>query len=748
MERALEQPLVSLKVYNSWWRAIATSKSECTLFWCYLARKTDEQRVAMAVSHEAAIATLLLIALHYNLDPQHPDFIALAKKVNDYKKQGKSGCVTLDYLVNVVQQGPGREVVKFVNLCTAVHVQPDAFAVTHGIILDFLVYTCVRGNNHVGLIWNTIICSLRADSLTQGTTLALLQLSRQVVQNFPRFTDEELDAAIAQVGKLRLWPTPVCCEAISFLAHMNVEKKLRGACMWLKLWDILTHKGNENFPDDGSTFFEALEQSLTVHLELTDETDWSRAFKLLFVPSTVSSGDICVQLRSMLLALFRNLQPLSVGSRQLAVQPDEMVCLLAVEAMLIVRAVQRGEEIEDRLHHLAQLVTSKARASSQVPSSSSLAQPALPGFSMRILEPASFVSEGVVYELREACELSGRFLYNDSLLALHSQLVVNSAMVERCGFAPPLRVCAAGDDNTLHRLLQAFVVLRCAYPQLCARADLRFYLVPLGRKNTLARYISTHDGWYRRSICAPHSDEQPLVPHLIVSTDGDTSQTPLSDGPHAPLQRSLSDYFTHAQHKLEVKVFEARCWLAPQPPATDPDAPFMTIAFSTSVQLLFNGSAGGLQELSGVSTLPLGVSLSLADAWGVQRHEHPKILAGRFAALSFACFSESEPRLSPTCGRLMMQAQLIRPSNSRPIDCAPRYLRSATITTGSTSSGNGKGGGSSSRYRAQAGESDRFSLLIDGAYYGPFAQVDLIPCCIGTSSQEVTLPLHTYFPIE
>ena len=56
----------------------------------------------------------------------------------------------------------------------------------------------------------------------------------------------------------------------------------------------------------------------------------------------------------------------------------------------------------------------------------------------------------------------------------------------------------------LHRLVQAYVVLRCAYPRLCPADAIRLFLVPIGRHHRTAAYVASHDGWYRRHIYAPH----------------------------------------------------------------------------------------------------------------------------------------------------------------------------------------------------------------------------------------------------
>ena len=97
--------------------------------------------------------------------------------------------------------------------------------------------------------------------------------------------------------------------------------------------------------------------------------------------------------------------------------------------------------------------------------------------------------------MREAAEMSGhrRYLYNPLVAALFARLSATAALL-RSAAQPPLpptvAVCAAGGDGTLHRLLQAYAVLRCAYPQLCKSALVKFYLVPIGRRNSLAAFLA------------------------------------------------------------------------------------------------------------------------------------------------------------------------------------------------------------------------------------------------------------------
>ena len=107
--------------------------------------------------------------------------------------------------------------------------------------------------------------------------------------------------------------------------------------------------------------------------------------------------------------------------------------------------------------------------------------------------------------MREAAETSGhrRYLYGPLATALYARVAATDAALQAHSAAgqsplplpPTVCVCVAGGDGTLQRLLQAYVILRCARPQLCARTLFKFYLVPIGRRAALASFVAQHDGW-------------------------------------------------------------------------------------------------------------------------------------------------------------------------------------------------------------------------------------------------------------
>ena len=271
-----------------------------------------------------------------------------------------------------------------------------------------------------------------------------------------------------------------------------------------------------------------------------------------------------------------------------------------------------------------------------------------------MLEPRSRADSATVRELREAAEVAGRYPFDPLLVCLYDQLLGRVALSQRGAPPHPLRICCAGGDATLHKLLQAYVVLRCTYDHLCAEALLRFYVVPVGRSNRLAAFIAHYDGWYRRHVLTMHSGGQPTVPHVLVPqitgggmstrrSEESESSAPVDQHSAAPLQQSLAHYFTGAHSVLQLQLWNIRCWLSlPGDGSSPSDAPFVSFAFcqSVEVQLASAGDAGR----------DLTVTYTVADPWGVSYNSSAGI-SGRFSALSFASWS-SDPLHLPSSGRL------------------------------------------------------------------------------------------------
>ena len=87
-------------------------------------------------------------------------------------------------------------------------------------------------------------------------------------------------------------------------------------------------------------------------------------------------------------------------------------------------------------------------------------------------------------------------------------------------------------------------------------------------------------------------------------------------------------------------------------------------------------------------------------------------------------------------------------SASRVVEGALRYVKTATLGSGAAPSPGesmSRGGGARDK---KAGPTERFGLLVDGEYYGPFAHVQLTPCVPPGQLEELALPVNTFFPLE
>lgn len=738
----------------------------------------------------SVLTTALLLVLYFPIKASRLPK-ALTKRE---PPKGGADDLTIDAVLGMVDKDAdprgalaNDKLIWMVNLCTNM----DAIASTEtprgddhgsssgsaatGLLPGFLL-DCVQQNHQVTKIAQTMVGILRLGCplLTVARGLALLHMLRHLIRLFPRLTVEELQNMRSGVEPLLLWAEPLGSSALATLHCIDGELALRASSMWLHLSHDAAWLGALDTAMLAKLpCLQALEEAFTVRFVINEDLDWARCFRKLFMTTdaearaftprsstrnsgrlslsslmgkgggeaeetTPAGGAIVSALCSMLFALLHNAQP-TVGlspAKLAALQPTEVVQLSA-QALRLVQLVSKGTPVAGALQKLAEAVNRLSATAGNKPgctSKSDVQMTRMPTLTMRMLmpsEPDAF-SEAQVRELREAAEICGhrRYMYNPLLAALHERLSHAVGLVDR-GLAHPVRICVAGGDATLHRLLQAYVVLRCAYPQLCTRVDLAFYLIPMTPRNRLAQYIAENDAWYRRHIYLPHCRGHPTVPHLITPTMParavpDAAPAAGRRSPLEPLRQMVVDYLKDARAKLHVRLFEAQCWLSPPSTGTGAkaEAPFITIAFSSWADVVLTGGPG---ESGGNLTL----EYTMADPYGVA-YSSPTALSGRFTALSFNNVS-LETGHSPTSGRLQMRCCHSSTSGkaaSRIVESPLRHIKTATLSAGAATSANEslvrgrgaqqKGGGGSSN--------ERFGLLVDGEYYGPFAHVQLTPC--------------------
>lgn len=177
-----------------------------------------------------------------------------------------------------------------------------------------------------------------------------------------------------------------------------------------------------------------------------------------------------------------------------------------------------------------------------------------------------------------------------------------------------------------------------------------------------------------------------------------------------------------------------------------PRKPRLTLAHAsrTSAQVIsgFDGymerSASSGSEYSGRDGISATVTYALADPRGVAEQSATTI-ATRFSTISMHTFSTEAPHHSPSSGRLQLRCGLARPGGRTGEALPLRYVKTASISAGPVSS-------MPSTPRSAPGQ-ERFGLLVDGEYYGPFAQVRVAPCVVPGEAEPLTLPICTIFPV-
>lgn len=809
----LQQPKASLHSFNQFWASLEDS-AEANHFLAQLVRAVEKSQRgtldhALGVTNGAIMATMLVLVLY---SPVTADVKELKKKLTlDVTAMGKSKkasaaaskdppteALTCDAVLNMVGGANRPEelrvmVERCANITVASHLPMHEMAqygeIASSLLFGYLLHR-LGEQSGLGPVISTVrgILSLGPTLIPPPKALALLHMLKGILRACHAFTDEELAPVLKEVRAYVCWAHPVGAAAVDTLRTLSAELSMRVSSMYHVLlrecpWLVPTN-GLVRAPHADA----ALSASFVVHVAIDETVDWARAFRaILMQPRTREEDAEATRLAlcSMLYALLKG-AGLTVAAPKITALPYRLLLELTAEACAL-SADLGSEQDEPRPKPMAALQALKegvdggdaaptgggglsAGARRATEATSDIRAPRLPPLALRALETRLPNSQAVT-DLRAAAEQCDgrRYMFEPLLASLHEQL--KEAQASGVG-APVLRVCVAGGDGMLHQIVQAYVVLRCAYPRLLASSgQMRVYLLPFGRAhhNRLAAFIAARDGWYRRHVFAPHFAGAPTVPHLILPNSsssspreawGDTiaaagarTTGPPPTLPATPLRALLNDYLRSATASMPIRLFEVSCWLTPpadagargsranQKPA---EPPFLTIAFAQSVELV--AAAGAAEPLASGAGLPIAVSYTMADPWGVPYPTATTINA-RFSALSMHTFS-LEPFHAPSSGRLQMRCTMAAKDKSTAAAAAAaarspqRHIVAATITSGLDALG---ADGAQTPRTARGAE--KFGLLVDGEYYGPFAHMQVRACCVPGSSEPLTLPIATFFRI-
>ena len=539
VEHVLQKPFTTLEAYYDFWaRMEDASKNDATFFFCVLAQKmlsADKRAatgadVALGVSGASVLGTMLQLVLYYPVQAEDKEMKALSKKLRQSSGRSTIDSLTVEALFEMVGKGTKRDtLVSFVERASSVDPpstagspdrDPSAFA--YGLLrlpaavraparagaadpqdaprhppprppaahADARARAAPHAHSRDRRVPAVDRGGARRDAAGGGAAAALGAPRRRRRAGLPRAHRRRDPAARRE------------CVARAPAGRRLARRRRRRRV-------LAPRPRRARRRDDGA-------------LRARRAGRLGARLPPLFLeaqPAAPPTEGVRAAIASMLFALFHNASPpLNIKPAKLAALPDAVVVQLAAQAMRLCRrpptaagwwrrACRRWRRSSRRRRR-----STAARRRSRVTCSA----PASPS--------SSTASSTATRSPQLRCAPCARLLSS-----LGSGLPVQpvrgrAARAADGGGGGGGGRAAAADDAAVHRgrrrhlqrVAQAYVVLRCAHPELCAAVRLLCYLVPIGRSNRLASYVAMRDGWYLRHVYAAHSGGHPTVPHLIV----------------------------------------------------------------------------------------------------------------------------------------------------------------------------------------------------------------------------------------
>ena len=152
----------------------------------------------------------------------------------------------------------------------------------------------------------------------------------------------------------------------------------------------------------------------------------------------------------------------------------------------------------------------------------------------------------------------------------------------------PVKLCCLGNDALFHRFLCSYVAIHDEGVPNISAVDFQVYIIPTG-VNTIAEYLSLHDGWYRRHIFQPIIDPS-IFPYVEVpNINKERVNTPINKLLGSPLiltTQLQQEYFRTATFKSCFKIYNCECWV--QYDASMPTKHNVVIPFVCKVEIGLN----------------------------------------------------------------------------------------------------------------------------------------------------------------
>ena len=342
----LQKPYTTLESYYDFWSHME-STGHATYFFTSLVQKLNAAekkglQIALGVTSSSVLATLLLLALYYPVQPDDPTLKSLIKKLGlggrAQKERasaagGTSESMTVETLLELVGKAEQTNtLISFVERCS--DVEPAASSSKSGraggggggadpmeggsiadcLLAGFLHRRWCASRPDVAALLKTLLGILRLGHplLTSARAMALLLLLRQLLASVSSLSDEQLKEMRQAVQPLLLWAQPLGGEADRLLGLVGAELRMRTAASWLQMGGWLSWAPGTPASLPASLplgpLMQAVGEACTVHFVLNEYSDWGRAFRALLVPPTAATAASAAAQRGVEAALVPMLQ--------------------------------------------------------------------------------------------------------------------------------------------------------------------------------------------------------------------------------------------------------------------------------------------------------------------------------------------------------------------------------------------------------------------------------------------------------
>lgn len=628
---------------------------------------------------------------------------------------------------------------------------------------------------HRNLVLESCNLYLKYPLITPGRVLSLLQLIRLCIFTCPYSYSHSgninlLKESITRIKPYFLWPLPYGQIAKDHLVLISRELKCPGALLRSILYLERPHL-NPNFTgieDDGL--------SRRVHFLINKKATVGVAFHEVmqsYTPDEISDHQALVWILCQCFACVLPQQEIltvnlrGYTSQQLSGFLKQLEGVYAKTSAMLIDQALPYLQLEIR-QIFAKVVMEKGANTD--PNTSS--PPVDASIYCQGLPPLDYEHILLRQERMDLAETLGQLNFPKLALSSTLETIIREHVQKNVNL---LRFVVAGGDGTLLHVATAYLAIRQFQPELFNSLEVRFYVLPIGKENNFANFLATYDAWYGRSVLGAVYGLTHLLPVRTSGSDkvekklgravGSAQSLASSDlttfvdkdnyssattqdlnaagpvdanhlqrqDPNVVMRWALDSYLRDACHVLHVNVYQCETWSL-----IDNRTSYRTVALLQRVEIgapvfKYKMDNNLLRDKKEKFTPPeLCIKFTQMNCAGMARNTEP-LDSRPYQSLSVVNVPRSSDKGLCAC-----------PTNS--------WLEMFTLEeTKKKKSGKSENGQTHHVGYAEIRVEDRkksFDLLIDGELFGPVFKIRISACKANESSEIITFPVATYFPME